>query len=216
MYPDPRRLRFLFGHHGELRAVAWMKLGTDGSLYMSPRLPDAKEFIHGQGINDGKGGVTSLQLVATPSAEVDPADRKISYHASGRVRGHRGFTPSVSLRDVEEPTLISQGQYTPSSRFAVVPPHAVRSTDIVVPFLDGKPYELSDDRPLMSRTFVAPLRNGAAQVVVLCDVGEVDQVALVFPGVSLRGCQDLSYQITFFVGEGDGTGLTHISVLNLS
>jgi hypothetical protein len=197
--PDPgrRRLRFLFGYLGELRAMAWMAVGADGSLYLNHRLSDRNKMISGQGIADGQGGFTDLRLEEreVPAGIVRP---KLSYHASGIITRGDERSRSVSIREVTESTLIRQDRYAHPSLFDVVQP-PLRQTDIVIPDTAGKPFELQDERPLGSRVFVAPLVDGEAKVPVINDLPIDSQTAVVIPYQHLQRCQDVTYQLQFFL-----------------
>ena len=84
--PDPgrRTLRFLFRYMAEFRAICWMKVGSDGSLYLNPRTGGERILAHADGIADGLGGFTQLTC-AEPDGSV-AGTWMVSYHASGWVR----------------------------------------------------------------------------------------------------------------------------------
>lgn len=197
--PDPgrRTLRFLFAYLGELRAIAWMAVGADGSLYLNHRLSGSNKVISGQGIADGQGGFTDLRL-EEGEVPVGIAKPKLSYHASGIVTRADERSHSVSIREVTESTLLRQDRYAHPSRFDVVR-SPLRATDIVVPDGAGQPFTLQDDRPLGSRVFVAPLVDGEAKVPVIDDLPIAAQTAVVIPCQNLHRCQDITYQLQFFL-----------------
>lgn len=199
--PDPgrRKLRFLFSHDGGLRALAWMNVGADGSLYLNHRIDAPNAASDGEGVADGKGGFAEVEWRELSLTEDEMRKRKLSQHASGVVKSGDKRSWSVNVRDVAESTLVRQDEYAHPSRFEAIPAAALRSTDLVVPGQDGAPYEIQEDRPLTSRVFVAPLNDGAAQVPIIDDDPAADtQTAIVVPYTNLRGCQSLTYQIQFF------------------
>lgn len=200
--PDPgrRTLRLLFSDGSDLRAMCWVNVGSDGSLYFNPRLKPESKLIHGSGVADGKGGFTELVVHETPIEEVSERNPKISQHSSGVVRRAHQRSRSLNVREITESVLVRQDQYAHPSRFDVVNPSSLRSTDIVVPTAGGAPYELYDSHPLESRVVVAPLRSGEAQVQVFDDLRTDSQTAIVIPATNLLDCQDLTYQIQFFNG----------------
>jgi hypothetical protein len=146
----------------------------------------------------------------------DAENRKVSYHASGRIKGGASMSTSVSIRDIERPTWIRQDEYAHPSRFAVVQPGEIRATDIVIPGQNGEPYELLQDYPLTSRVFAAPLRSGDAQVSIVDDDphARAAQTAIVVPATNLRDCQDVTYQIQFFNRPGAWPEISTIAILN--
>src|SRR6266508_4619413 len=99
--PRRRRLRFLFPYRGQLRALAWMTVGGDGSLYLNPRRQRDKPLVVGRGINDGAGGYLDLEWQEPqPDSAAKP---KVSYHASGVVKGGTHRSRSLNVRAIETP-----------------------------------------------------------------------------------------------------------------
>ncbi len=211
-----RKLRFLFMYNGQLRAMAWLAVGSDGSLYLNPRLKPHRGLISGSAIADGIGGFTDTDLREVPVESLAEPNPKLSHHASGVVVRADGRSTSLSPRSVTENTLFRQDDYGHPSRFEVIPPPDLRTTDVIVPSVGGVPFELDEGRPLTSRIMVAPLREGEAQVQLIDDV-EVDaQTTIVAPFRNLVGCQDLTYQVTFFNGRpGPWPDITTMAVLDL-
>lgn len=204
LLPDPARrtLRLLFRYKDDFRAMCWLQIGSDGSLYLKGRRKPAGPAIHAEGVADGRGGMSDLRW-----AEIETTtgqNPKISHHASGIVTTGSTRSKSVSPRDVTASTLFRVMDYTHPSRFDVIEPKKFRETDIIVPWFDGEPYELFDDQPLTSRVWVAPLRDGAAQVPYIDDIEDArkGQTGIVVPAKGLKGCQDLTYQIQFFSQAG--------------
>jgi hypothetical protein len=195
-----RRLRFLFVYKGELRAVSWLDIGPDGSLYLNARTTSGKPIVHGSAIADGAGGL-AVEWSPDPPAREDHTNRKVSYHASGRTKGGARMSTSISLRTLTQSTLIRQDDYAHPSRFDVIAKDALRNGDIVVPSAQGHPFELKDDARLTSRVFAAPLRAGDAQVAIIDDdpAAKEGQTAVVLPAIGLDGCQDLTFQVQFYV-----------------
>jgi hypothetical protein len=181
--PPGRQLRFLFAYGGELRAVSWLHIGSDGSLYLNARTTTGEPIVHGSAIADGSGGFT-VQWSPDPPAPEDHTNRKVSYHASGRTKGGARMSRSISLRALTRSTLIRQDDYAHPSKFQVIPHQARRKGDVVVPTAHGHPFELKDDARLTSRVFAAPLRAGDAQVVIIDDdpAAAKGQSAVVVPG----------------------------------
>jgi hypothetical protein len=198
--PDPERrtLRFLFRYRDEFRAMCWIQIGADGSLYLKGRRKSAGRGIHAEGVNDGYGGFSDITWAEIERTALQ--NPKVSHHASGIVTAGSTRSKSISPRDVTESTLFRAMDYTHPSRFDVIEPANFRETDIVVPWFDGEPYELLDDRPLTSRVWVAPLREGRAQVPYIegFEDAQKGQAAIVIPAKGLTDCQDLTYQIQFF------------------
>jgi hypothetical protein len=204
LLPDPerRKVRLLFRYKGDFRAMCWLQVGNDGSLYLNRRRMPVGPAINAVGVADGLGGASEYMWAEIESEAVQ--NRKVSHHASGIVTAGSTRSKSVSPRDVKESTLFRQMDYSHPSRFDVIEPANFRETDIVVPWFDGEPYELFDDQPLASRVWVAPLRGGGAQVPYIHDIDDAKkgQTGIVVPATGLKGCQDLTYQIQFFSQTG--------------
>lgn len=202
--PDPERrtLRFLFRYKGDFRAVCWLQVGPDGSLYLNPRRKPSGPGIHAEGVIDGGDGLSPITWAEIESIDIQNA--KVSHHASGIVTAGSSRSKSISPRDVKESTLFRYHDYSHPSRYEVIESAKFRDTDIVIPWFDGKPYELFDDQPLTSRVWVAPLRDGQAQVPYIdgIDDAKKGQTGIVVPAKGLRDCQDLTYQIQFFSQTG--------------
>ncbi len=198
--PDPgrRTLRFLFSYQGELRALCWMNIGADGSLYLNHRFRGATSIFDGAGVADGTGGFSDVSWQEIPVADLDDPTPKISQHASGRTKRAEHRNWSVNVRNVDESVLVRQDEYAHPSRFQVIAPDALRSMDLIVPGQGGGRYEIRDDRPLTSRVYVAPLRERNAQVPLIEDPAADTQTAVIVPATNLRRCQDLTYQLQFF------------------
>jgi hypothetical protein len=103
--------------------MCWVSVGNESSLYLNPRTGGTSPIEHGEWIADGVGGFARVKWRELDSFEVQ--NRKVSYHASGRVKGGAGMGKSVSVRDVERSTPIRQDD---PSRFAVIEPEAMRTT----------------------------------------------------------------------------------------
>ncbi len=204
LLPDPERrtLRFLFRYHGDYRALCWLQVGPDGSLYLNRRRKPSGPGIHAEGVTGGRGELSEITWAEIESTAVQ--NPKVSHHASGIVTAGSTRSESISPRDVKESTLLRSDDYTHPSRFDVIDRANFRETDIVVPWFDGEPYELLDDQPLTSRVWVAPLRDGRAQVPYIDDIDDAKrgQTGIVVPAQGLKGCQDLTYQIQFFSQTG--------------
>src|SRR5712692_618789 len=93
--PDPERrtLRFLFGYKGDFRAVCWLQVGADGSLYLNRRRKPSGPGIHAEGVTDGRGGFSEITWAEIDSVEVQ--NPKVSHHASGIVTTGSGRSKSV-------------------------------------------------------------------------------------------------------------------------
>jgi hypothetical protein len=87
LLPDPERraLRFLFRYGNDFRAMAWMQIGADGSLYLNPRRKAGGPAYHAEGVANGKGGAADLLWVEIEAVEIQ--NPKVSHHASGLVKG---------------------------------------------------------------------------------------------------------------------------------
>ncbi|HYY88051.1 MAG TPA: hypothetical protein VFA49_04590, partial [Chloroflexota bacterium] len=121
----------------------------------------------GPGIADSLGGYT--QLTWAEPILPRPGTSKVSYHASGWVKGGTRMTRSLPVRHVQRPTLIRQDDYAHPLRFDIVQPNELKSTDVVIRGWDCEPYVVDDEHSLTSRVFVAPLESGNAQVMFIDD-----------------------------------------------
>lgn len=226
IFPDIKRdrVRFLFAHNTQLKAVAWMKIGSDGSLYLHDRpspTQQPKTLYKSKGIADGNGSFSEMNVPYSKEwTSIEKDVQKISYHSSGLVKGYGDFNQSINLRSITERTLIQANQYTKPERYEVIEEYALRNTDIVVPVWDKDVFELDDTKPLMCRVFAEPLRKGQAQIGILERPGTPSQSALVFPATNLfnkrdnKPVQDLTYHIHFFNEErGNNPDYTFTSFL---
>ena len=199
--PDPgrRTLRMLFRYGDDFRVMCWVKIGADGSLYLNHTVEMSEKLTHVKAIADGKGGWTTAGDVRDVNlSEIDEPNPKISQHASGVVRRATMRSTSVSFRNLTHLTLIRQDDYMHPSRYRIVPPGALRIADIVVPKYSGDIFMLDEARPLTSRLFVSPLRDGNASMSPV-DEEEVDsQTSVVIPATGLKGCSDLTFQLVFW------------------
>src|SRR5260370_16490342 len=116
--PERRVLRLLFLYGGDLRAMAWMQIGADGSLYLNPRRKASGPAYHAEGVAAGTGGMSDLLSVEIESADVQ--NPKVSHHASGLVKAGSSPSMSVNVREVQESTPLL---LTPSSHPSPSPPH---------------------------------------------------------------------------------------------
>lgn len=226
IFPDIKRnrVRFLFAHNAQLRAVVWMMVGSDGSLYLNDRplsFQQPKTLYKSKGVADGNGSFSEMNVPhSTKWTDIKENERKISYHSSGWVKGYGDFNQSINLRNITERTLIQANQYTRPERYGVIKEDKLRSTDIVVPAWDKDVFELDDTKPLMCRVFVEPLKGDRAQIGILERPGAPNQSALIFPATNLlndrdnKVVQDLTYHIHFFNEErGNNPGYTFTSFL---
>lgn len=226
IFPDIKRdrVRFLFAHNTQLKAVAWMMIGSDGSLYLNDRvLPvrQPKTLYKSMGIADGNGSFSEMNVPYSKKwTDLKENERKISYHSSGWVKGYGGFNQSVNLTNIAERTLIQANQYTRPERYEMINEDSLGNTDIIIPAWDKDVFELDNTKPLMCRVFVEPLRSGRAQIGVLERSGIPSQSALIFPATNLwnsrynHSVQDLAYHIHFFHEErGNNPDYTFTSFL---
>jgi len=228
IFPDIKRdrVRFLFVHNTQLKAVAWMMIGSDGSLYLHDRpssTQQPKTLYKSKGIADGHGSFSTMNVPYSKKwTDLKENERKISYHSSGWVKGYGDFNQSINLKSITGRTLIQANQYTRPERYDMIEEDALRNTDIVVPAWDKDVFELDDTKPLMCRVFVEPLRDGQAQIGILERPGTPSQSALIFPATNLfnkrdnKPVQDLTYHIHFFNEErGNNPDYTFTSFLGV-
>jgi hypothetical protein len=220
VFPDIKRdkVRFLFSYNNNLKAVAYMVIGNDGSLYLNPRLPTSEKFYKNKGIADGLGGFSTIgEDEIKDSSDIKKSEQKVSYHSSGRVKGFGDFEQSINLRTITERTLIQANQFTKPERYKTIEEPNLRTTDIIVPSWDGKVFELDSTKPLMCRVFVEPLKDASTQLDILERPNNPAQSALVFPATGLvdregEPIQDLIYHLHFFNEElGNGPDYTFTS-----
>jgi hypothetical protein len=196
-----RRLRFLAEYDGALRVMAWMTVGRDASLYFNQRVrTTSNKILIGEGIADGDGGYAGeLELQEReydPERELRP---KMSYHASGIVTHADRRTASISLRGINELTLIRHEMFANADRYDIVDPARMRKNDIIVPDPEApRPFRIDASKRLEGRVFVGPLRDGEAQASR--DPKLDPQAAVIVPFQNLEGCQDITVQITLLHG----------------
>src|SRR5215469_9832608 len=92
--PEPRVRRFLFLYANDFRAMAWMQIGADGSLYLNPRRKAGGPAYHAKGVADGK---CAWLWVEIESADVQ--NPKVSHNASGLVKAASSRSITVNALD---------------------------------------------------------------------------------------------------------------------
>lgn len=59
--PGRQEAPFLFKHDGRFRAMCWVSVGNDGSLYLNPRTGGTSPIEHGEWIAHGAGGFAQVK-----------------------------------------------------------------------------------------------------------------------------------------------------------
>lgn len=90
--PDPgrRKLRMIFRHDDGLRAMCWVTVGSDGSLYFNQLNDTGEKLTFVEAIADGKGGWTN---VTPPNRDQSQRDLRPEDLAARLRRGQEGNLP---------------------------------------------------------------------------------------------------------------------------
>lgn len=194
-YPSPgrQRVRFLFMYEEELRAIAWMNVGRDGSLLYNASVAKGGPTIvkHGSVQSDANGTATIEYSAGCLVEDQALRDSHITYHASGLVKSGNVRTWSVSLRELEGTQQLFQAVFRhPRTCPTVHEPRRWDATPLALGSSLGAlvPYKLTDDRPLVGIVLAAPTGR-----LELPDWGS----ALIMPFTDLRECQDLELAFIF-------------------
>lgn len=99
--PDDR-IRILIEFNNEYKAIFWIKVAKDGSIYLGPRLVDSKRILKGKSKEiDGKVSVNFED-----GQEVEDIEQhgkgKFSFHASGIINSIDERSYTESLRGIKE------------------------------------------------------------------------------------------------------------------
>ena len=149
--PPPNvRVRIAFGQlPNAMRAVLWVKVSKDGSVYLGPRKPGETTTKIGRSVAED-GRVTVKYKDGTPiTDEGTLAQKKISFHASGAIHaaGQRSFRGT--LRGISERQLLCHFLPQELSTFPVL--KKIEKYDIC---LD---YPVNPAYPVVCDVYVGPL-----------------------------------------------------------
>ena len=150
--PEPGdRVRLLVSYGGAWRALLWLKVGKDGSIYVAPRITDVTTVKKGMKKTEQNQVTISYDEGDTVLDAETLKNPKLSFHASGLIRATGDRLRGHNLRELEEQVELCQILFEhPRIREPIA---EVRERDICLE------YPIDDERPLIGSLLVAPSRR---------------------------------------------------------
>lgn len=204
--PDPGdRIRLLVSYGGFWRALVWLNVAKDGSIYLGARIENVTEVKRG-GTETKDGIVTIRYDEGEPVDDVEALKHnpKLSFHASGLIREGSKSSKGTSLRDLKEQFVLCQILFEhPSKR---EPIDTIGNRDICMD------YPVDEQRPLLGGLLVAPL--GKHSPANFAGAFHCSSVGLTYTG--LQDIQDLFVQFALWHGpEGNWPPMTYMTYVSL-
>jgi hypothetical protein len=142
-----RDLRVCADYQGQVRALLWLNIGRDGSLYTSycARRTQPGFRLIPEVLADGSSRFTWDRKEV---AELDPEREKVSFHASGLIYARIGWSVGINLRLLTQRTHLCTYFPRHPSYWPVV--KAPRQRDLVVREL------LQDECPITVELYYQP------------------------------------------------------------
>lgn len=188
--PSPGdRIRILVEYKGVWKALFWIKVAKDGSIYLGPRITAPKTIKKGKSIPDSNGFIS---ISYSEGDEVDfinqPNIPKASFHASGIINSLCGRSARSSLRNTQRQEQLCAVFFQHPDRFDEISLEKLKKRDICLR------YPIEDDYPLFMNIFVA-----SKSKLELVDMGtEKHQVNIVLTYEDLDGIDDIAVQLCLF------------------
>ena len=145
------RVRLLIKYAGSWRALLWIKVGSDGSIYAAPRITGVASVK--KGTKELHGGEATIKYgegdpVLDPETLRNP---KVSFHASGLIRAGGDRLKGPSLKELTGQRMLCQ--FLLEHPRVREPIDKVRRRDIC---LD---YPVQENRPLFCGLIVSSLES---------------------------------------------------------
>jgi hypothetical protein len=188
--PNPGdRIRILIEYKGTWRALFWVKVASDGSVYLGPRIKKPKTIKKGRSI--ANNGTISVNYSDGVEVEIDkqPNKAKFSFHASGIINNlinERSIRSS--LRDIQEQEHLCTILFYHPDKFEEISIEKIKKRDICLR------YPIEDDYPIMMNVFIAPTQK--LQLVNM--VTEKQQLNIVLLYKNLQNISDMAVQLSIF------------------
>lgn len=142
------RIRFLFQYGHEVKALWWLQVLKDASLYTGPRVKDPS-FVGEGSVTVGKEPVEVLYQDAIPTPATHRNRRHASFHGSGAANLGSLRHYQATLRDLQEQVLVCAGLVAHPSTFDGV--SHLRKRDILWD------YPIDEERPVTLMIYAAPI-----------------------------------------------------------
>jgi hypothetical protein len=186
--PLGARIRIGFVPTGDsLRALLWIQVSKDGSIYLGPRKPNSRFQKLGSKKIKGKEtfiGYDEGERIQDAASLRNP---KLSFHASGAIHagGKRWFRST--LRGLNKRQLICQILFQHISEFPYL--GKIKKHDI------GLRYPVEDEYPVLGHIYVTPLSEQNPPVQIR-DARYQWSVVLAYRG--LDAVPDVAVQVIFY------------------
>jgi hypothetical protein len=149
------RIRIAMHYGGDWRPLLWLRVGTDGSIYIG--------LLLGQPTSGAKGSATGEKVIDIKYKDgrpVTPKDLKkgsrVSFKASGEIHLGADTLKGESLEQLPKPRQLCLALFAHPSRYRPPAKHSVNDYDVAV--VD---YPVDDAQPLYTSVEVAPWSGGA-------------------------------------------------------
>ena len=179
------RIRILIEYKESWKAIFWLMVSKDGSVYLGPRKKRILSLRKGstQSVN-GNISVNYSDGTEITNKELFK-NAKISFHASGIINstGERNFRGS--LRNIQQQELLCTVLFQSLDRFDSIPMNKLKARDICLKF------PIHEGYPLFMYVFVAP----TPKVTLNYFESAKDQVNILLPYKELEGTPNLTVQL---------------------
>lgn len=183
------RIRILIEHNGSWKALFWIKVAKDGSIYLSPRITNPKTIKTGKSMSDDKGTINIKYSEGVELSDISQANKaKISFYASGVINSLSGRQIRRSLRNIQEQEQICSVFFQYPERFDAFSIEKFEKRDICLR------YPVEDDYPVFMHIFIAPTSK-----LQLVNMGtDRHQVNLVLQYNNIDSIGDVTVQLSLF------------------
>jgi len=201
--PNPDdRIRILVEHKGVWKALFWIKVSKDGSIYLSPRYTNPKILKTGKSVPNDNGLINIKYSEGVKIKDLSQANKaKMSFHASGIINFLNMRTKRNTLRNLAEQEQLCTMFFQYPGKFDTIPTENLKKRDICLR------YPIEEDYPIFMHVFVAPTPK-----FQLVDMGvEKHQVNLVLQYNNIENIGDFTVQLSIFApAKGEWPPYTYV------
>ena len=173
-----------------MRAVVWVEVSSDVSIYLGPRILNCDHMIIGR--KTQKGGEVFVGYDEGTQI-TDPKilnNNKVSFHGSGITRAGGGRSFRTRLRDLRERQLLCYIILQHPTKFPIL--NKIEKYDICLN------YPIEENSPIMCHVYVAPGENKLPPIIIRDAIYQAS-IILHYENIQAIG-GDLAVQFLFFHG----------------
>ena len=188
--PNPNdRVRILLEYKGAWKALFWIKLAKDGSVYLGPRITNPKTIKSGKSVSDSKGNIRINYSDGQEIRDFSKANKtKISFHASGVINSFKERQIRSSLRDIQKQEQLCSVFFQHPERFDTISVENLQKRDICLK------YPIEENYPIFMHIFIVPICN-----FKIADMGtDIHQVNLVLQYRDISPIGEIAVQLSLF------------------